>query len=172
MAKQSAGILLYKLNGSQLGVFLVHPGGPFWAKKDAGSWSVPKGEYHDDEDPLVAARREFKEETGSDAPRGKAIELGEVKYSNKVLTVWALAGELDARAILSNTFQMEWPPRSGTTQEFPEVDRAGWFDPLAAEEKLVKGQQPLIGRLLDRLDVPRPSAELVPPTQSSQLRLF
>lgn len=146
--------MLYRQSGEELEVLLVHPGGPFWAKKDAGSWSVPKGEYVQGEDPWAAARREFKEETGFDAPQRDPLELGEVQYNNKKLTVWAMAGNLDARWVQSNTFIIEWPPKTGRKQDFPEVDRAGWFTPGYAKEKLVKGQVELIDRLCEKLGVP------------------
>jgi predicted NUDIX family NTP pyrophosphohydrolase len=134
-------------------VLLVHPGGPFWAKKDLGAWSIPKGEYQQGEDPLAAALREFEEETGH-RPSGerRPLELGTVQQrGGKVLTAWALAGDLDADAATSNTFTMEWPPRSGNRREFPEVDRAGWFDPPAAREKLNPAQAELVDRLLEAL---------------------
>jgi predicted NUDIX family NTP pyrophosphohydrolase len=153
MPKLSAGIALYRKRGESIEVLLVHPGGPFWAKKDIGAWSIPKGEYADDEDALVAAKREFKEETGFDAPASQAIELGEVKYGNKLVKAWAMKGSLDARRISSNTFTMEWPPKSGKKQEFDEVDRAGWFLPADAKQKLVRGQVLLVDRLCEQLGV-------------------
>lgn len=170
MPKLSAGILLYRLKDGGAELLLVHPGGPFWAKKDAGAWSVPKGEYLEEEDTRVAARREFKEELGSEAPAGDGIPLGEVKYGNKILTVWALPGDFAVKSLSSNTFELEWPPRSGKLQQYPEVDRARWFDPLTAEEKLVKGQRELVARLLDVLKLPKPVA--TPEEDSSQLSLF
>jgi predicted NUDIX family NTP pyrophosphohydrolase len=145
------------MQGQNLEILLVHPGGPFWAKKDAGSWSIPKGEYIDGEDPAAAARREFKEETGADVPAGELQSLGEVKYSNKLLSAWALKGSIDARRVQSNTFTMEWPPKTGRKQEFPEVDRAGWFQPAVAKQKLVAGQIELVDRLLEQLGI---SAEM------------
>jgi len=133
-------------------VLLVHPGGPFWARKDAGSWSIPKGEYGDDEDPRACALREFEEETGTALPPGELIDLGSVKQKGgKVVTAWAAEGDLDADAVRSNTFTMEWPPRSGRTAEFPEIDRAGWFTADEAREKLVPAQAGLVDRLLERL---------------------
>jgi predicted NUDIX family NTP pyrophosphohydrolase len=129
-------------------VLLVHPGGPFWAKKDAGAWSIPKGEYDDGEDPRACAAREFEEELGSPLPAGALEELGTVKLrSGKQIVAFALAGDLDADAIHSNTFTLEWPPRSGRMQEFPEVDRAGWFGLDAAREKLNPAQAELLDRL-------------------------
>ena len=154
MARRSAGILLYRHAGPEPEVLLVHPGGPFWAKKDDGAWSIPKGEYANDEDPRAAALREFEEELGS-APSGGAdalLDLGEVRQrSGKVVTAYALEGDLDASAISSNTFPMEWPPRSGRTQDFPEVDRADWFAPTEAREKLNPAQVEFVDRLLERL---------------------
>jgi predicted NUDIX family NTP pyrophosphohydrolase len=143
--KRSAGILLYR-DGE---VLLVHPGGPFWARKDAGAWSIPKGEYEEGDDPRAAALREFEEELGSRLPAGtELVELGTVKQkSGKVITAYAAAGDLDADAIHSNTFTAEWPPRSGRMQEFPEVDRAGWFSVAEAREKLNPAQAELLVRL-------------------------
>jgi len=138
--KNSAGILLHRLRGSGIEVFLVHPGGPFWATKDAGAWSMPKGEFEAGEDPLEAAKREFKEETGF-AVEGNFIELTPVKQpGGKVVYAWAVMGDCEADSIKSNTFSLEWPPRSGKRKEFPEVDRAGWFTPEVAREKILKGQ--------------------------------
>ena len=152
MPQRSAGILLYRLAGNAPEVLLVHPGGPFWARRDAGVWSIPKGEYDDAEDPQACALREFEEETGSALPPGRLIDLGEVRQkSGKLVTAWAAEGDLDADAVRSNTFTMEWPPRSGSTAEFPEIDRAGWFGVDAAREKLNPAQTELLDRLLDRL---------------------
>jgi predicted NUDIX family NTP pyrophosphohydrolase len=153
VARRSAGILLYRLTGEGPEVLLVHPGGPFWAKRDDGAWSIPKGEYAEDDDPLASALREFEEETGTPLEPGELVELGSVKQkSGKVVVAWASRGDLDAEAIQSNTFAMEWPPRSGRTAEFPEVDRAGWFDPPTARRKLVAAQAAFVDRLLERLD--------------------
>lgn len=152
MARRSAGILMYKLDGQNLKVLLVHPGGPFWAKKDLGSWSVPKGEYAEGEDPRAAAIREFAEETGSVINADDLLPLGEIKQrGGKVVTAWALGGELDAAELVSNTFEMEWPPKSGKIQRFPEVDRADWFEPELARQKLVSSQSELIDRLVEKL---------------------
>jgi predicted NUDIX family NTP pyrophosphohydrolase len=154
MARRSAGILLYRLAGQEPEVLLVHPGGPFWARKDDGAWSIPKGEYGEDEDPRAAALREFEEELGTTPPddADALLDLGEVRqHSGKVVTAYALEGDLDASAIISNTFAMEWPPRSGRTEEFPEVDRAGWFTPAEARAKLNAAQAELVDRLLERL---------------------
>jgi predicted NUDIX family NTP pyrophosphohydrolase len=145
----SAGILLYRRSSGALNVLLVHPGGPFWARRDEGAWSIPKGEYdRDSEDPLVAARREFSEELGSPAPEGEPIDLGEItQRSGKRVRAWALEGDLDASAIVSNTCEVQWPPRSGRMIEIPEVDRAEWFGRDAAREKINAGQVPLLDRL-------------------------
>lgn len=149
MPKLSAGLLLYRRRDSDLEVFLVHPGGPFWQKKDRGAWSIPKGEYMPGSDALSAARREFEEETGFAPPAGAMIPLGDVRLaSGKVVTAWAVEGNCDASAIRSNTFSMEWPPRSGTMQEFTEVDRAAWFPPGEAREKLHPAQTAFLDRLV------------------------
>lgn len=126
----------------------MHPGGPFWAKRDEGAWSIPKGEYGADEDAVLAARREFAEELGSDPPVGELVDLGEVRQkSGKVVHAWALAGDVDVATIHSNTFAMQWPPRSGRMQAFPEVDRAEWFNVADARAKINAGQVPLLDRL-------------------------
>jgi predicted NUDIX family NTP pyrophosphohydrolase len=151
-AKRSAGILLYRLSGGVPEVLLVHPGGPFWARRDAGVWSVPKGEYEDGDDPLASALREFEEETGTALENGELLELGDVKQkSGKVVRAWAAEGNLDPDAVHSNTFTMEWPPRSGRTAEFPEIDRAGWFGIDEAREKLNPAQAEFLDRLLELL---------------------
>ena len=152
MAKRSAGILLYRVPAGELEVLLVHPGGPFWARKDQGAWSIPKGEYEAGEDPRAGAAREFEEELGAPLPADELIDLGTVKQrSGKVVTAFAAEGDLDPAAVRSNTFEMEWPPKSGKRRTFPEVDRAGWFDPAAAREKLVPAQAEFVDRLLERL---------------------
>jgi predicted NUDIX family NTP pyrophosphohydrolase len=146
--RRSAGLLLFRRSGGQIEVLLVHPGGPFWAKRDLGVWSIPKGEYLSEEEPLAAARREFAEELGSPAPEGETIELGEVRQkAGKVVCAWAVAGDLDPAQITSNTFTMQWPPRSGRTQEFPEVDRAQWFGLEEARERINPAQAALLDRL-------------------------
>jgi len=140
MAKKSAGLLMYRWRRGVPEVLLVHPGGPFWAKKDEGSWSIPKGEYEPGEDPLEVAKREFQEETGYQAT-GEFIPLTPRKQpSGKVITAWAFEGDCDASAVKSNTFSMEWPPRSGKQKEFPEIDRAGWFTIQMGKGKILKGQ--------------------------------
>jgi predicted NUDIX family NTP pyrophosphohydrolase len=147
MAKQSAGLLLFRRRDDGIEVFLVHPGGPFWAKKDAGAWSIPKGEYEDGEDPLAAASREFAEETGI-TPQGEPLPLGEIKQAGgKLVKAWALEGDGDASRVKSNTFSMEWPPKSGKMREFPEIDRAGWFTLDEARLKLLPAQAEFINRL-------------------------
>lgn len=138
---------MYRRNSGELEVMLVHPGGPFWAKKDLGSWSIPKGEYFHDEDPFEVAKREFQEETGFKA-EGEFIALTPIKQpSGKLITVWAFEGDCDTSKIKSNTFKMEWPPRSGKQQEFPEVDRAGWFTIAVAKKKIIRGQTGFIDEL-------------------------
>jgi predicted NUDIX family NTP pyrophosphohydrolase len=152
MSKRSAGILLFRGRGPALRLLLVHPGGPFWAKKDLGAWSIPKGEHGEGEDALAVARREFQEELGEPAPAGDAIELGElVQPSRKVITAFAMEGDLDPSRLKSNLFEMEWPPKSGRLQSFPEVDRAAWFPVEEARDKLLPGQRPFIDQLLERL---------------------
>jgi predicted NUDIX family NTP pyrophosphohydrolase len=153
MPASSAGILLYRRRGGGLEVLLVHPGGPLWARRDAGAWSIPKGEYGADEDPLAAARREFAEELGAALPDGPVVDLGEVRQkSGKRVHAWAAAGELDAGAIVSNTFELEWPPRSGRMIEAPEVDRAEWFVLAAAREKINSAQAELLDRLVGAVE--------------------
>jgi predicted NUDIX family NTP pyrophosphohydrolase len=151
MTKRSAGILLYRLSRPQPEVLLVHPGGPLWAKKDEGAWSIPKGLYEESEDPLAAAKREFAEETGLTA-QGALIDLGAFRQpGGKLIQAYAMQGDADPAKLRSNLFSMEWPPKSGRMQEFPEVDRAGWFAPDVARRKLVKGQRAILDALLQRL---------------------
>ena len=148
MPKLSAGLLMFRWCGQGIEVFLVHPGGPFWAKRDLGAWSLPKGEYTDSEDPLAAARREFEEETAI-RPEGEFVSLGQVRQAGgKLVSAWAFEGDCDAAAIRSNVFSIEWPPKSGKMREFPEVDRAGWFGPEEARAKILPGQAPLLDALL------------------------
>jgi predicted NUDIX family NTP pyrophosphohydrolase len=147
--KRSAGLLLYRVRGGVVEVLIVHPGGPYWAKKDDGAWSIPKGEYADDENPWVVAQREFAEEIGLEPPVGPRIDFHPVKQpGGKVVSAFAVHGDLDVSDARSNTFQMEWPPRSGTVREFPEVDRVGWFPVAQARRKLLKGQRPLLDQLM------------------------
>jgi predicted NUDIX family NTP pyrophosphohydrolase len=147
-ARVSAGILLHRAGIGGPEVLLVHPGGPFWARKDLGAWSIPKGEVDEGEDPRACARREFAEETGTQLPDGALEELGSVKLkSGKRVQAFAVAGDLDPGAVRSNTFELEWPPRSGRMQSFPEIDRAEWFALDAARAKLNPAQAELIDRL-------------------------
>ncbi|MGZ3901753.1 MAG: NUDIX domain-containing protein [Bacteroidia bacterium] len=147
-AKKSAGILLFWLDKKEIKLFLVHPGGPFWAKKDEGSWSIPKGEFTENEEPLIAAKREFFEETGFE-PNGDFIQLGTIKQKGgKLVYAWAVAGYFNADEIKSNSFEMEWPPGSGKRQQFPEVDRAGWFTTNEAKRKIIPAQIYFIEELL------------------------
>lgn len=158
MSVHSAGIMLYHFIESRLQVMLVHPGGPFWEKKDDGAWSIPKGICQQDEDPLVAAKREFREETGHEVD-GAFIDLGEVKQpSRKIVHAWALAHDFDTSRIVSNLFSLEWPPRSGKIQQFPEIDRGQWFELPEARKKLLKGQRVFLERLMAQLDYPTEDA--------------
>jgi predicted NUDIX family NTP pyrophosphohydrolase len=148
VAARSAGILLHRRREGRLEVLLVHPGGPLWARRDAGAWSIPKGEYDAADDPLLAARREFEEELGTPPPAGEVRDLGEVRLkSGKRVRAWALAGDLDATAAHSNTFELEWPPRSGRRIEVPEIDRAEWFALEEARVRLNPAQVALLDRL-------------------------
>jgi predicted NUDIX family NTP pyrophosphohydrolase len=156
----SAGILLYRYppgspvtGDAEPEVLLVHPGGPMWSRRDLGAWSLPKGEVDPGEEPLAAARREFAEETGSPVPEGEPVALGEVRLkSGKRVLAWALAGDLDAAAVVSNTFEMQWPPRSGRMRSFPEVDRAQWFSLQHARARLNPAQAAFVDRVADILD--------------------
>jgi predicted NUDIX family NTP pyrophosphohydrolase len=157
MPNPSAGILLYRRAAAGLEVFLIHPGGPFWAKKD--SWSIPKGEYSPDEELLAAARREFQEETGM-AVDGSFLSLGSIRQpSGKEVTAWALEGDFDPAALVSNTCQVEWPPRSGRQIEIPEADRGAWFSLEEARKKIFRGQETLLDRLAVALGRSRNTAE-------------
>jgi predicted NUDIX family NTP pyrophosphohydrolase len=156
MPKLSAGVLLYRMRdpstAEAVEVLIAHPGGPFWARKDDGAWSVPKGEFVDGEDPWAAAQREFGEELGLPLPAGPRIELGPLKQpGGKVVTAFAVRADLDITDAHSNTFQLEWPKGSGKLEEFPEVDRVGWFSVADARIKLLKGQRPLLDRLMAHL---------------------
>jgi predicted NUDIX family NTP pyrophosphohydrolase len=149
MPKRSAGILMFRRGAQGLEVLLVHPGGPFWARKDLGAWSIPKGEYSEGDDPLATAIREFAEETGTH-PRGEFRPLGEVTQpGRKIVTAFAVEGDFDAAALKSNTFELEWPPKSGRRATFPEVDRAQWFSLEMARAKILSGQREFITRLLE-----------------------
>lgn len=147
MARQSAGLLLFRRSSRGAEVLFVHPGGPLWARRDAGAWSIPKGEFQQGEDPLVAARREFEEETGQ-RPAGRAIPVGALRQpGGKTVHAWAVEGDCDPGLLPSNTFSMEWPPRSGRFQDFPEVDRAAWFSLEEARPRILKGQIGFLDRL-------------------------
>lgn len=152
MPPLSAGLLLYRAHYGIVEVLIAHPGGPFWARKDDGAWSIPKGEYTADEDTWVAAQREFVEEIGLPVPPGPRIDLGQLKQpSGKIVTAFAVLGDLDITDAHSNTFELEWPKGSGRTQTFPEVDRVGWFAISEAKVKLLKGHAPFLDRLLEHL---------------------
>lgn len=150
MPKKSAGLLLYRhKEDHSIEVLLVHPGGPFWRNKDDGAWTLPKGEFGDDEEPLAAAKREFREETGADAPDGNFLSLKPIKQKNgKIVHAWAIEGDFDPGSLRSNLFQQEWPPKSGRMRQFPEVDRAAWFSPLVAKRKMLSGQGALVDELV------------------------
>lgn len=156
--------MVYRKLDGKIEVLLVHPGGPFWAKKDEGAWSLPKGEYEDGDDPLEAARREFEEEIGQPAPAGDYFELGEMERNGKTVRVWATEGDMDVSTIKSNSIFIDWPPRSGRKMEIPEVDRAQWFDISIAPSKLHKGQDIFIERLAEHLGLESTPAT---PAQSS-----
>jgi predicted NUDIX family NTP pyrophosphohydrolase len=154
MPKLSAGVLLYRIRGDVVEVLIVHPGGPFWARKDDGVWSIPKGEYTDGEDPWTAALREFSEELGLPAPSGPRIDFGQLKQpSGKVVTAFGVHGDLDVTDARSNTFELEWPKGSGKLREFPEVDRVGWFPVARARTKLLRGQQAFLDHLMSHLEL-------------------
>ena len=155
--KLSAGLLLFRIADDRVEVLLVHMGGPFWARKDEHAWSVPKGEYEPGEDPADTAVREFTEELGTTPPEGPNLDLGSARQSGKTVTVFAREGDFDATAAVSNTFSLEWPPHSGRFQDFPEVDRAEWFDLPTAATKIVKGQIAFLTRLASRLAGGRPA---------------
>jgi predicted NUDIX family NTP pyrophosphohydrolase len=149
MPKHSAGVLVYRTRDGVVEVLIAHPGGPFWARKDDGAWSIPKGEYADGEDPWAAAQREFFEELALPVPAGPRLDFGSLKQpSGKVVTAFAVEGDLDVAEARSNTFEMEWPRGSGKMREFPEVDRVGWFAVAQARTKLLKGQLPFLDRLM------------------------
>jgi predicted NUDIX family NTP pyrophosphohydrolase len=167
MKTHSAGLLVYRLMNGKPEVFLVHNGGPYWAKKDEGVWSLPKGEVEEGEDPLQTAKREFHEETGFSVPKGTYFELGEIEYprSHKVVTAWAVEGDFDASKLKSNSFEMEWPPKSGKKQSFPEIDRGDWFSLAEASIKFFPANLPFLERLAKILN--RPFGVQEPPQQKS-----
>lgn len=155
MSRHSAGILLFRKAEADLEVLIAHMGGPLWARRDAGAWSVPKGECEPDEEPVAAARREFQEELGLPVPDGELVDLGSVRQSGgKQVSVWALAGDLDPSVVVPGTFEMEWPRGSGLMRQFPEIDRVRWFDVESARAKLVGAQREFLDRLTDRLSDP------------------
>ena len=152
MAKRSAGILMYRRSSRGIELLLAHPGGPFWASKDQGAWSIPKGEYDDSEDALIAAKREFAEELGSAPPARPFLDLGAIKQpSRKVITAFAVEGDFDPATLVSNRFELEWPPKSGRKQSFAEIDSVQWFSASEAREKIQPGQAQFIDRLLEYL---------------------
>lgn len=154
MHKNSAGILLYRFNNKVLEVLLVHPGGPFFTKKDSGAWSIPKGEFLEDENPLDAAKREFKEEIGADVPVTDFIELSPIEQkSNKTVYAWAFQGDIDTSTIKSNTFELEWPPKSGKMRSFPEIDKGEWFTIATAKERINIRQVPLLDELQKKVSL-------------------
>jgi predicted NUDIX family NTP pyrophosphohydrolase len=154
--KRSAGLLLHRERDRTTQVLLVHPGGPFWVRKDAGAWSVPKGEYDEGDDPLTVARREFVEEIGLELPAGEPLPLAIVKQpSGKVITAFHLSADLDLTGACSNTFELEWPKGSGRIQSFPEVDRVEWFDLDEARRRLIRGQLPFLDHLIEALSLSR-----------------
>jgi predicted NUDIX family NTP pyrophosphohydrolase len=153
MPRMSAGLLLYRRSADGYEVLIGHPGGPFWARKDDAAWSIPKGEYTDDEEPWVAAQREFVEEIGLPVPDGPRVALPPVKQSGgKIVTAFAVEADLDVTDSVSNTFELEWPKGSGTVKEFPEMDRVSWFSIAEAHVKLLKGQRPLLDHLVAHLE--------------------
>ena len=158
MPKLSAGLLLYRVTDSGVEVLIGHPGGPFWARKDEGAWSIPKGEYVEGEDPWTAAQREFHEELGKAPPDGPRIDFAPLRQpSGKVITAFAVRGDLDLEGTFSNTFELEWPKGSGKVREYPEIDRFGWFSVTEAYVKLLKGQRPLLDRLMAALEGDEPA---------------
>ena len=159
MPKLSAGLLLYRITGAYVEVLIGHPGGPFWAKKDDGAWSIPKGEYAEGEDPWSAARREFEEELGKPPPDGPRIDFPPLRQpSGKIITAYAVRGDLDLDGAVSNTFTLEWPKGSGNVREYPEIDRVDWFSVDAARSKLLKGQRPLLDQLMNAVEGAEPAA--------------
>jgi predicted NUDIX family NTP pyrophosphohydrolase len=159
MPKLSAALLLYRIVDGAVEVLIGHPGGPFWARKDDGAWSIPKGEYVEGEDPWSAAQREFQEELGKAPPDGPRVEFAPLRQpSGKIITAFAVRGDLDLDGTVSNTFELEWPKGSGKIREYPEIDRVGWFSVAEARSKLLKGQRPLLDHLVDALEDDGPAA--------------
>jgi predicted NUDIX family NTP pyrophosphohydrolase len=170
MKAHSAGLVVYRIKAGQPEVLLAHMGAPWWAKKDIGAWTIPKGLVEEGEDPFSAAKREFGEELSLPVPEGEFTELGDIEQNNrKIVSAWAIEADLDVSNIKSNTFKAEWPPHSGQQQEFPEIDRAAWFGLAEAGQKCVSGQAELFERLADRLGLP-PAPEH--PTEPAQGSLF
>jgi len=168
--KHSAGLVIFRRNKGNVEVLLGHMGAPWWAKKDVGAWTIPKGLINKGEEPLEAAKREFTEELGLQVPEGEFIELGDIEqHNNKTVTAWAIEADIDASNIKSNTFKTGWPPRSGKQQEFPEIDRAGWFSLAEAAQKSVRGQAGLFEKLANILPVPFGVEEIPPPPQQNSL---
>jgi predicted NUDIX family NTP pyrophosphohydrolase len=157
--KLSAGLLLYRFTDAAVEVLIGHPGGPFWVRKDEGAWSIPKGEYTEGEDPWTVAQREFYEELGKPVPDGPRIDFAPLKQpSGKVITAFAVCGDLDLAGTFSNTFELEWPKGSGKFKQFPEIDRVGWFSVTEAQSKLLKGQRPLLAHLMHAIEGDAPAA--------------
>ena len=168
MKKLSAGIIVYRKKGASIEVLTAHMGTPWWAKKDIGAWTIPKGGLEEGEQPLDAAKREFKEELNLQLPEGELIELGEIdQHNNKTVIAWAIEGDPDLSNIKSNTVEIEWPPRSGKKQSFPEIDRAAWLSLPEAAQKTVRGQAELFERLAKKLGIEFEPADAKKPTQSS-----
>ena len=165
--KSSAGVLLYRMHGGGVEVFLVHPGGPYWARKDDGAWSIPKGEYDGNDDPLATAKREFREETGSELAGSFRALTPLTQSGGKVVSAWAVEGDLDAATVKSNTFSLEWPPHSGKIQEFPEIDRGAWFDLHTARAKLLPGQRGFLNQLQQLLQESHEIDVMTPPLSPS-----
>jgi predicted NUDIX family NTP pyrophosphohydrolase len=171
MKAHSAGLIVYRLRNGQPEVLMAHMGAPWWVKKDVGAWTIPKGLINEGEEPLEAAKREFQEELGLQIPEGEFVELGDIdQHNNKTVTAWAIEADFDVSNIKSNTFKAEWPPKSGRTQEFPEIDRADWLTLTVAGQKAVRGQAELFARLANYLHMPLGSEEI--PHQPSQGSLF
>jgi predicted NUDIX family NTP pyrophosphohydrolase len=162
--RTSAGILLYRRRDTGVEVLLGHMGGPFWARKDTGAWSIPKGEHGPDDDPFAEACREFAEELGSPLPAGPVLDLGTVTQSRKSVRAWAVEGDFDVATVVSNSFEMEWPPRSGRIETFPELDRVEWFDLDTARTKVVAGQVDLLDRLARHISPAAPPSRPDPPS--------
>jgi predicted NUDIX family NTP pyrophosphohydrolase len=170
MKAHSAGIIVYRTKQGLTEVLIAHMGSPWWAKKDIGAWTIPKGTIEEGEEPLDTAKREFNEELGLGFPEGQLIELGTIEqHNNKDVVAWAVEADIDTSDIKSNSFEIEWPPRSGQTREFPEIDRAGWFSLAEAAQKTVKGQAELFERLANELNIPFGAEEIPEAPQQGSL---